>query len=388
MWVVLTIADILLFAIVAFTVLYILFYAISSTRYQQVDTGVIRKKGRFLFIIATNSDDTEIESTLKSLLKMEYEQINYDIVVVGCKLTPLQSIKLAQYPISLLRINKDCTKSEAHTFAIKNHQSMKIYDMVVFMSPSETVHPNFLAEVNKVLQAGIRFFQLHKRPVNLEKASTILSCAIEEINNSIFRKGHVACGLPSALSNSAIALDYNWYKNNANQISRVDGEKSMETLLIKQGIFVDYIEEVCVYQQPIKNSSVMYQSRRDWEESRFSSTYDNIKKLLPSLMRKKINISDKIIQWIMLPRIIMMFIILTMSLTLPFIYFTMAIKWWIAFLLVTFAFAVCTPDYVVERNWFKIMRHVPLLMINSVGSFFFHNSITKRISQAFHKKEK
>lgn len=387
MWLLFTIFDILLFVIVALTVLYLLFFAITATRYQGVDTGIVRKRGRFLFLIAATQDDTEVENTLKSIMKQEYDPKDFDVILVGSNLSPLQAIKYAQYPISLLRMNTDrWSKSEAQKYAIENYQNMKIYDVVIFLNPSDTIAANFLVELNRILQSGIRFMQLHKKPLNLNSSAAILSCTMDEINNSIFRKGHVVCGMPSSLSNSAYVLDYNWYKNNVSLLHGKDGEKSLETQLLKNGVFVDYVEDVCVYTKPFTSSEQIRKQKKGWAESHVASVFSNVKQLLPAVFKRKINLSDKIFQWLMPTRLVLMAIIIIMSLLLPFIYFTMAIKWWAVFLIVTFAFALATPDYIVDRNWSRSFLQAPLVLCSNVYNKFIYIPIVSPIKNLFHKK--
>lgn len=383
MWIIITIFDILLFAIVVPTVVYLLFFSFIATRYERIETGMTRKKGRFFIITTVTMQDKDIEDCIKSVVRQDYDAKDYDHIVVGIGLTPLQAMKLAQFPITLLNLkDANLTKSEAQKYAMQNHHSMKIYDLIIFLDPNETVQEDFFTEVNKVLQAGIRFFQLHRRPLHTKTHAAILSCTMDEINNSIFRKGHVACGMPSALSSSATALDYEWYKNNVDKISESDGEKSTEALLLKQHIFVDYIDDVCVYNRSASSHAEIAQQRRTWMKSRLSTLLVNLKQLLPALLHWNLNMSDKIFQWIMVPRLLLMAIIVFMSITLPFIYFTMVIKWWLIFLVVTFTFAVATPDYIVDKEWTRSMLHLPILLagsiINAILSFTSIKKIIKK----------
>ena len=54
--------------------------------------------------------------------------------------------------------------------------------------------------------------------------------AFEEINNSIFRRGHVALGLSSAISSSGMAFDFNWFKKNIMSAKTSYDEKELELL--------------------------------------------------------------------------------------------------------------------------------------------------------------
>jgi hypothetical protein len=92
---------------------------------------------------------------------------------------------------------------------------------------------------------------------------------------------------------------------------------------------------------------------------------------------------DKIIQWMILPRMIMMGIILLMGIVLPFIYFTLALKWWALFAIVLFIFAIATPNYLVDDKWDKTFYMLPLIFLSSL---FSGTIIGKRLKEYTNKK--
>ena len=69
-----------------------------------------------------------------------------------------------------------------------------------------------------------------------------------------------------------------------------------------------------------------------------------------------------------MPRIVMMVIIMTMCAVLPFIYFSMAIKWWILFAIVLFIFAMATPNYLVDDKWDSTFYKVPVVLMSPILS--------------------
>jgi hypothetical protein len=77
----------------------------------------------------------------------------------------------------------------------------------------------------------------------------------------------------------------------------------------------------------------------------------------------------------LVPRTIMVGIIVVMSLVLPFIYLSLAIRWWILFAFVMFILALAVPDYLVDKNWDKSFIKAPFIII---GSLF---NITKIFSR-------
>jgi hypothetical protein len=54
-------------------------------------------------------------------------------------------------------------------------------------------------------------------------------------------------------------------------------------------------------------------------------------------------------------------IIMIMSLVLPFIYFTLVIKWWFLGAICLFFLALATPDYLVDEMWDKTFLRSPLV---------------------------
>ena len=67
----------------------------------------------------------------------------------------------------------------------------------------------------------------------------------------------------------------------------------------------------------------------------------------------------------------MMGIILVMSLFLPFIYFTLVIKWWTIAAIAMFAFSLATPDYLVDKNWDKDFLYAPLVTVWGLFNIIF-----------------
>ena len=65
----------------------------------------------------------------------------------------------------------------------------------------------------------------------------------------------------------------------------------------------------------------------------------------------------------LIPRTTMRGIIMLMCVVLPFIYMTLAIKWWILAALVLFFFALATPDYLVDEMWDKTFLQSPFVTL-------------------------
>ena len=68
----------------------------------------------------------------------------------------------------------------------------------------------------------------------------------------------------------------------------------------------------------------------------------------------------------LMPRMVLMGLVVIMSAILPFIYMSLALKWWALFAFVLFIFALATPDYLVDENWNRSSLKSPLILMRSI----------------------
>ena len=142
--------------------------------------------------------------------------------------------------------------------------------------------------------------------------------------------------------------------------ARTAGEdKELEALLLRQEIYIDYFDDIYVYGEKKRTTAKLNQQHGRWAAEQFHNFIRNIKFLPGAIFRKQYDLADKIIQWMLIPRITMVAVILIMSIVLPFIYMTLVIKWWLLGALALFIFALATPDYLVTEMWEKTFLRDP-----------------------------
>ena len=226
------------------------------------------------------------------------------------------------------------------------------------------VLPEFLEEINNAYEsAGTKAIQAHRVSKNRDTSTAILDATFEEINNTVFRLGHISMGLPSALSGSGMAFNYNWFKENISKTKAAWEDKELEALLMRQHIFVDYFDNILVFDEKARTTRDFNKQRGRWVSTQFHSILKNIKYLPAALYNKQYDLVDKILQWMLIPRTLMMGIIIFMSIVLPFIYMSLAIKWWIIAAIILLIFAIATPDYLVDKRWDRAFIKLPFSLI-------------------------
>jgi hypothetical protein len=203
----------------------------------------------------------------------------------------------------------------------------------------------------------------------------LIASIFEEINNAIFRRGHINVGLSSALAGSGIAYDFAWFKTNVMKARTAGEDKELEALLLRQEIFIDYFDNIYVYGEKKRTTAKLNQQHGRWASEQFHNAIRNIKFLPGAIFSKQYDLADKIIQWMLIPRSVMVAVILLMSIVLPFIYMTIAIKWWILGALALFVLALATPDYLVAEMWDKTFLRDPL---KRLWNYYKPNLISKK----------
>ena len=321
-WWILYIIDGLLFVAVAATVAYFTVFVVASQIKRGTKIVKSKRQNRIIVLIPSYKCDDVIERTVNSVLGQMYPQRLFDVVVISDHQKEMTNFKLAQYPITLLTPNfKKSTKGKALQYAINNLPQFKIYDIAVVLDADNIVLPEFLEDINNAYEsAGTKAIQAHRVSKNRDTSTAILDATFEEINNTVFRLGHISLGLPSALSGSGMAFNYNWFKENIGKTKAAYEDKELEALLMRQHIFVDYFDNIFVFDEKVRTTNDFQKQRGRWLSTQFHSIIKNIKYLPAAIYNKQYDLVDKILQWMLLPRTLMMGIIFFMSVALPFIY--------------------------------------------------------------------
>ena len=385
LWSIIYYFDYFLFTFVCLTVVYIGIFAMASMFSQHEDTPKSRVENRFIILIPAYKNGVIAEQTVRSILGQTYPQRLFDVTVIADQLDEMSNFRLAQQPITLLTPNfSKSSRAKSLQLAINNLPQFKLYDIAVVLNPGNIVEPEFLEQLNDAYEAaGTKAIQCHMLSQNRDTVSARLSAIFEEINNSIFRRGHVTLGLSAAASNSAMAFDFNWFKTNIMTTTTTWDDKELEARLLRQHIFVDYFDDIMVFSEKTRSAEDFNRQRGRWLMSHLATIVRNIRYLPGAIIQRHYDLIDKILQWMLLPRFLMMGIIVMMGILMPFIYFSLAIKWWALFAIVLFIFALATPNYLVDDKWDHTFFSIPMILL---AFLLAKTSIGKKIKENLNKK--
>lgn len=354
------------------------------------------KQRRFAILIPGYKEDTVVIDVAKEALKQNYPGNLFDIIIVadGFRQETLDKLKVLDIRLIVVELEFS-TKSRALNAALRSLE--KNYDVAIILDADNLMEKNFLKKVNDSFAAGNKVVQAHRVAKNMDTSYAILDAASEEINNHIFRKGHRVLGLSSALIGSAMAFDYEYFCNMMKKVEVVGGfDKEIEVLTLAKKIKIEYLPDAFVYDEKVPNAKVFSSQRRRWLSAQlhfFGKSFIPATKDL--ILKGNFDLFDKAVQFILIPRILLLGILFLAS-TLSLFFGTKAIIFGWVFLLALclLTFIISTPLYMYNIKTFRALMKIPsgfyhmflsLLKIKGANKEFIH---TKHSYNAFQKKSK
>ena len=376
--------DSLCFFLLGTSVLYLFVFALLSHIKRKDIYPAAGKLHRFVILYPAYKEDRVIGNAISNFLEQDYPKSCYDVVVISDQMQDDTINRLKSMPVTLMEVHfQQSSKAKAMQYAMENLDK-NTYDMVVIMDADNTVEPNFLHELNKAYHSGCLVIQAHRMAKNLNTDTAILDAVSEEINNSIFRKGHVRLGLSAALIGSGMAIDFQWFKKNIFKLQTAGEDKELEALLLKENIFIEYLEHVNVYDEKTQKDSTFYNQRRRWLASQLFAIKNNIGKLPGALFDGKFDYANKICQWMMLPRVLLLGFIGIISIIVLLYQWTWAIKWFILELLLVITLSLAVPDYLVNEQFKKAVWKAPKLFLLMTLNLFRLRGVNKKFIHTEH----
>ena len=359
-------------------VAYPLIYSLASLGTRKSYYPTANKQHKFAILFPAYKEDRVIIPVVESFLQQHYPQELYKVIVISDHMQDTTNKHLAQLPITLLKANyENSSKAKALNFAM-NHFGRDEFDAVVILDADNIVDTNFLLEINKVFDAGVQAIQAHRTAKNRNTDIAVLDGLSEEVNNSIFRRGHVRLGISSALIGSGMIFNYQWFHDNVKHLVTTGEDKELEVLLLKQRIFIEFLDEVYVYDEKTQGEKGFYNQRRRWLATQFAQWGRVFKDLPRAILSGNIDYSDKLIQWMLPPRLILFGGIIVMGSIMQIIDWPLALKWWALFLIMGVTLCLAIPDKLVDDRFKKSINKLPLLFIMMVVNLFRMKGMNKK----------
>ena len=299
--------QIVLLILLGLATLYIFVFSIAGLFYKQ---PTFKSKGalkKIAVLIPGYKEDEVIIEVANSALLQDYPSNLYDVIVIADSFLEETLQELSALPIKLIEVSFDkSTKSKALNKAMAS--LTENYEIAVILDADNLMARDFLEKINATFEQGFIAVQGHRTAKNTNNSWAILDAVSEEINNHIFRKGHIALGLSSAIIGSGMAFNYDYFKSLMSTVTAVGGfDKEIELKMLKAGHKIIYLDDALVYDEKIQKADVFGNQRRRWLSAQlhyFRKDFFNALKDL--LIKGNIDYFDKAIQFIQPPRILLL----------------------------------------------------------------------------------
>ena len=134
----------------------------------------------------------------------------------------------------------------------------------------------------------------------------LLDACTEEINNHIFRRGHVAVGLPSALIGSGMAFNWQLFISLLKDIGETSGEdKELEFRLVRLKKRVAFLDGQYVYDEKVAKTEVFSQQRSRWLATQVEFFEKYFMEGWVQLFKGNIAFFNKVFQTYLFPRVML-----------------------------------------------------------------------------------
>ncbi len=375
------IIELVIFIYLGFASLYIFIFGFASLFNYRQGNQTEGKKRKFAVLIPGYKEDAVIVDIAKASLNQTYDKDFFDVVIIADSFDPLTITKLKKLPIKLVEVVfENSTKSKALNAAMD--QIGDDYDVALVLDADNLMAPDFIKKINSAFDRGFIAVQGHRAAKNLNTNMAVLDAVSEEINNSIFRKGHRVLGFSSALIGSGMAFDYGFFKSIMKEIKAIGGfDKELELRMLRDRHKIEYVEDALVLDEKVQKSEVFTNQRKRWLSAQFIYFGRFVGPGITELFKSaNFDFADKVYQMVQPPRILLIglvtiftFIMAMINAFAPFWMWNNLIldfsSWLLIWLLCFFAFIFSIPRSFYNQKTAQALISLPkgfLLMFLSL----------------------
>ena len=386
---IISVIDILLWVIMAASTLYVLFFALASLlpKKKHLPSSILHQPS-FLVLFPAYHEDAVIVNSVETFLRQNYPQDNYQVVVISDHMSEETNARLAALPITLLQPTfEKSSKAKALQYAIQSPSAIHHppYDYVVILDADNVVAPDFLTRLSQIANKQ-EAIQCHRTAKNADNDIAALDGISEEINNSIFRRGHNRIGLSSALIGSGMCFDYEWFKANVSHLDSAVEDRELEALLLRQRIFIHYAEDIFVMDEKVSSSDNFQRQRLRWMTGQLQALFRMLPYLPKAIVTGNIDYIDKTFQQALIPRSILLamcFVLIVGGLAFSSV--TFILLYLFTFLLLAIALFIAIPSQLRTKALIGKALALPALVWRMLSNILQISPKNKEFIHTTHK---
>ncbi len=369
-----------LFVLFCVPISYLSFFAWASVFRRKEPEPSLKNARKMVILLPAYREDFVIEESVESCLTQVYPKELVQVVVISDKMKDETNLRLSKLPIRVIKVEfEKSTKAKSLNFALKQIEG---FDVAIILDADNVIEPLFLQKINGAFESGNRIVQAHRTAKNLNTNFAILDAVSEEINNSIFRKGHANVGMSSALIGSGMAFEFEHFKFLIDNVQSIGGEdKEIEHTVLLDGIKIHYLHHAEVLDEKIQRPADFSNQRKRWLSAQFEILQRFIPEFSAALRTGNIDFCDKVIQMAFPPRILLIGVLFIMTAATTLFDPSASVKWWVLFAVLFVTLLISIPRRLFSMQMLKAFYSIPyvfflmfanLFKLKGAGKHFIH----------------
>lgn len=369
---ILFIIQLILLAFTGVASVYYLLFSIAGIFRKPYKPPDSRTKRKFCILIPGYKEDLVIVNVAKDALKQAYPKNKFDVFIIADSFKKETLDLLKKEPVNIIEVHfEESTKAKSLNKAMEVIKDD--YDGVIILDADNLMDFNFIKIMNNAMDTGVKAIQGHRIAKNLNTSFAVLDAISEEVNNNIFRQGHRALGLSSALIGSGMAFDYSLFKKYMATIDSHAEDKELEIKLLGNHHRIEYIDSAYVLDEKVSQSDVFLKQRSRWIANQMLYARKYFLKAIKALFKGNVDYFDKVLQFFLPPRVILLGITyMLFALSAIFNPFGFFFAWLFVFISVNLSILLAVPKRFLSKGTFKHLLRLPqgfLLMVLSILNF-------------------
>lgn len=362
---IITIFETIILAYLSIQVFYLLFFALAGKFSNKKNFPKAQKLRKIRIFIPGYKEDAVIIATAKDAIKQDYPQELFEVVIIADSFSEATLSTLKSLPIKVVEVSfEKSTKGKALQKAIEATAITPV-DIVVILDADNHMTQGFLHAVNDAYEQGYQVIQGHRTAKDFKTPFALLDACTEEINNNIFRRGHVAVGLPSALIGSGMAFDWNLFVSYLKDIGDTSGEdKELEFRIVRDKKDVAFLDGKYVLDEKVAKTDVFSQQRSRWLAMQVEFLEKYFIEGWFQLFKGNIAFFNKVFQTYLFPRV-MLVAVMVLWLIFTFIFASEHFNYSIGlFLALAFSLLLSIPSKWYNKQLLMAFLQIPGAIIS------------------------
>lgn len=344
---------------------YLLFFSLAGKI--GIKTHFLKAKSlrKIRIFIPGYKEDSVIIETAKNAIQQDYPKEFFEVVIIADSFSQKTLETLKTLPIKVVEVSfEKSTKGKALQKAIEAtiHEPV---DILLILDADNHIADGFLHAINNAFDQGYEAVQGHRTAKNTQTPFALLDACTEEINNHIFRRGHVAVGLPSALIGSGMAFDWKLFVSLLEDIGDTSGEdKELEFRLVRLKKKVAFLDGEYVYDEKVAKTDVFSQQRSRWLATQVEFFEKYFIEGWFQLFKGNIAFFNKVFQTYLFPRVMLvgvlgLWLVFTFFFSSQFLNFSIGL-----FLALAIALMMGIPSKWYNKQLLKAFLQIPIALIS------------------------